>query len=721
MSNPEIELAWQCIEKTGSHLFLTGKAGTGKTTFLRKLKELSPKRMVVVAPTGIAAINAGGVTIHSFFQLSFAPFVPETQFKAKQAIYKFGKDKISIIRSMDLLVIDEISMVRADLLDAVDDVLRRYRDRHKPFGGVQLLMIGDLQQLAPVVKEDEWTLLSKYYDTPYFFGSLALKQTSYITIQLEHVYRQSDTKFLELLNKIRTNELDDEVLNRLNQRYIPGFQPRVEEGYIRLTTHNYQAQRINDSQLKLLPGKSFTFKAEIKGNFPESAYPAEDNLVLKAGAQIMFIKNDLSSEKRFFNGKIGIVTAVDTNYIRVRGKDDNLDFQLEREEWSNSKYTLNDVTKEITEEIEGTFIQYPIRLAWAITIHKSQGLTFEHAIIDASLSFAHGQVYVALSRCKTLEGMVLGSRLNRESVINDETVNEFTRQVENSVPDSSHLDTLMQQYFYDLVCEQFDFTEIKKYFTSLLRIFDEHLYRLYPKQLERFKEHQTRFQNEIEAVSERFRTQYSALIKDMPDYENNPNLQERIKAGAGYFLEKTEDIFLKLLTETHIDTDNKEVKTRYDETFSVLYQLVQVKKGTLEHTAGEGFSVTSYLKKKAYILLSISSGKDKPARNRKSSKKEKAESVTKVEVPSDILYPVLYARLVKWRNREAAKTKLPVYTIVQQKAIMGITNLLPTTTNELERIPYCGKKLIDKHGITLLEIVQTFVRENGINKGDLGI
>lgn len=721
MSNPEIELAWQCIEKTGSHLFLTGKAGTGKTTFLRKLKELSPKRMVVVAPTGIAAINAGGVTIHSFFQLSFAPFVPETQFKAKQAIYKFGKDKISIIRSMDLLVIDEISMVRADLLDAVDDVLRRYRDRHKPFGGVQLLMIGDLQQLAPVVKEDEWTLLSKYYDTPYFFGSLALKQTSYITIQLEHVYRQSDTKFLELLNKIRTNELDDEVLNRLNQRYIPGFQPRVEEGYIRLTTHNYQAQRINDSQLKLLPGKSFTFKAEIKGNFPESAYPAEDNLVLKAGAQIMFIKNDLSSEKRFFNGKIGIVTAVDTNYIRVRGKDDNLDFQLEREEWSNSKYTLNDLTKEITEEIEGTFIQYPIRLAWAITIHKSQGLTFEHAIIDASLSFAHGQVYVALSRCKTLEGMVLGSRLNRESVINDETVDEFTRQVENSVPDSSHLDTLMQQYFYDLVCEQFDFAEIKKYFTSLLRIFDEHLYRLYPKQLERFKEHQTRFQNEIEAVSERFRTQYSTLIKDRTDYQNNPNLQERIKAGAGYFLEKTEDIFLKLLTETHIDTDNKEVKTRYDETFSVLYQLVQVKKGTLEHTAGEGFSVTSYLKKKAYILLSISSGKDKPARSRKSSKKEKSESVTKVEVPSDILYPVLYARLVKWRNREAAKTKLPVYTIVQQKAIMGITNLLPTTTNELERIPYCGKKLIDKHGITLLEIVQTFVKENGINKGDLGI
>ena len=319
-NNPELQLAWQFIENTGTHLFLTGKAGTGKTTFLRRLKEHTPKRMVILAPTGIAAINAGGVTIHSFFQLSFAPFVPETTFNSSQTHYRYSKEKRNIIRSMDLLVIDEISMVRADLLDAVDATLRRYRDREKPFGGVQLLMIGDLQQLAPVVKDNEWELLRKHYETPYFFASHALKETAYMTIELKKVYRQSDTFFLSLLNKIRENKADDEVLNELNRRYQPGFQPQKEEGYIRLTTHNNQAQRVNDCELASLPGKAYHFSAEIEGDFPEYSYPADKLLTIKEGAQIMFLKNDPSSEKRYYNGMIGEVVAVNETGIVVRGK-----------------------------------------------------------------------------------------------------------------------------------------------------------------------------------------------------------------------------------------------------------------------------------------------------------------------------------------------------------------------------------------------------------------
>ena len=377
-NNPELQLAWQFIENTGTHLFLTGKAGTGKTTFLRKLKELSPKRMVVLAPTGIAAINANGGTIHSFFQLSFAPFVPETTFNSAQTHYRFSKEKRNIIRSMDLLVIDEISMVRADLLDAVDAALRRYRNRDKPFGGVQLLMIGDLQQLAPVVKDSEWELLNKYYDTPYFFASRALKQTSYVTIELKKVYRQSDTFFLSLLNKIRENKADDEVLNELNRRCHPGFHPSKEEGYIRLTTHNYQAQQVNDRELASLLGRAYRFRAVVEKNFPEYSYPADEVLILKEGAQIMFLKNDTSPEKKYYNGMIGEVISVDETTIMVCGKGSTNQFRLLPEEWTNCKYVLNEETKEITEEVEGTFKQYPVRLAWAITIHKSQGLTFDN-------------------------------------------------------------------------------------------------------------------------------------------------------------------------------------------------------------------------------------------------------------------------------------------------------------------------------------------------------
>ena len=451
--NPELELAWKFIENTGTNLFLTGKAGTGKTTFLRLLKARSPKRMVVLAPTGIAAINAGGVTIHSFFQLPFAPYVPDTSFSADGSAsyrFRFGKEKINIMRSMDLLVIDEISMVRADLLDAVDHILRRYRDRFKPFGGVQLLMIGDLQQLAPVVKDDEWKLLKNYYDTPYFFSSQALKESQFCSIELMTVYRQNDTTFLDMLNRIRENRCDAALLESLNRRYLPDFSPN-EDGYIQLVTHNYQAQRINNYELEKLPGRTYVFQASIEGKFPEYSYPTEQALELKQGAQVMFVKNDSSGNHRYFNGMIGEVTDISANHIEVRSKEGDEPFALQPEEWANAKYVLDEETKEIKEEVEGVFKQYPLKLAWAITVHKSQGLTFDKAIIDVSGSFAHGQAYVALSRCRTLEGLVLSAPIPARAIISDQAVDAFTRQARESAPDERRFESLKHSYCLELV------------------------------------------------------------------------------------------------------------------------------------------------------------------------------------------------------------------------------------------------------------------------------
>jgi tRNA uridine 5-carbamoylmethylation protein Kti12 len=717
-NNPELQLAWQFIENTGTHLFLTGKAGTGKTTFLRRLKEQTPKRMVILAPTGIAAINAGGVTIHSFFQLSFAPFVPETTFNSSQTHYRFSKEKRNIIRSMDLLVIDEISMVRADLLDAIDSALRRYRDREKPFGGVQLLMIGDLQQLAPVVKENEWEMLKNYYETPYFFASRALRETVYMTIELKTVYRQSDTFFLSLLNKIRENQADDEVLNELNRRYQPGFRPRKEEGYIRLTTHNYQAQKVNDNELASLPGQTYSFRAEIDGTFPEYLYPADEVLTIKAGAQIMFLKNDPSSEKRYYNGMIGEVAAVNDAGMIVRGKDNGDEFQLLPEEWGNYKYVLNEETKEITEEIEGTFRQYPIRLAWAITIHKSQGLTFERAIIDARNSFAHGQTYVALSRCKTLEGMVLESPLRREAIISDSTVDDFTKEVERNKPGNRQLHDMQKAYFFDLLSDLFNFYSLDQAYKRLLRLIDEDLYKLYPKQLVEYKELAPHIKEKIVEVSQRFRNQYTRLINGSDDYAADQGLQERVRSGAGYFRKELEPV-RALFEKTNMPLDNKELRKQLNERLQALDDALWIKESLLEAMMGQPFTVTGYLKLKAKVTLSLeddsSSGSSPKAPKEKRERKGRKErtrssSKAKVEVPTDILYPELYRTLSEWRAAKAREVSLPAYIIMQQKALMGIVNLLPDTPEALEAIPYFGAKGVQKYGLEILGIIREYLK-----------
>ena len=728
--NSELALAWQFIENTGTHLFLTGKAGTGKTTFLRRLKQESPKRMVVLAPTGIAAINAGGVTIHSFFQIPFAPYVPESSFSTNATYrFRFGKEKINIIRSMDLLVIDEISMVRADLLDAVDEMLRRYRDHHKPFGGVQLLMIGDLQQLAPVVKEEEWQMLKKYYDTPYFFSSLALKQTEYCTIELKTVYRQNDGVFLDLLNRIRENHCDSQVLEALNRRCLPGFQPRKEEGYIRLVTHNYQAQLINNYELEQLPGRSYAFRATIDGKFPEYSYPTDEVLELKKGAQVMFVKNDSSGEHRYYNGMIGEVTAVSASSIEVRAKDSGEDFLLQEEEWANAKYVLDEESKEIVEDIEGTFRQFPLKLAWAITIHKSQGLTFERAIIDASSSFAHGQTYVALSRCKTLEGLVLSAPLSARAVISDREVDRFTETARRNEPDEQRFHSLQRAYFHELLTGLFDFQPLEQVLQHYVRLIDEHLYKLYPNQLTAYKEEMERFREKVIKVAQKFGMQYNRLIDAAQNYATDKTLQERIVAGAKYFKKEMEPQYLALIGDHVLATDNKELKKQLSKAKEELNTIFLQKDDLLAYVIENGFHTADFLRQKAVLSIGerVISGKEDlkrrgmletVERNIQERKRQEAKAAA-IQKTSDVLHPELYDRLVEWRNSEASRMGVPVYTVIQQKAILGISNLLPADKAMLIRVPYFGKKGLEKYGDIILEMVHMYRKEKGLAESEL--
>lgn len=600
-NNPELDLAWRLVEQTGANLFLTGKAGTGKTTFLKTLRDNTSKRMVVLAPTGIAAINAGGVTIHSFFQLPLSPYIPGATFdRADKKYFRFSKVKRDIIRTLDLLVIDEISMVRADLLDAIDAVMRRYRDRGKPFGGVQLLMIGDLQQLAPVAKDDEWAMLGTVYATPYFFSSKALALAEYHVIELKTVYRQQDARFISLLNQIRDNNATEDTLAALNSRYIPGFKPDRESDYIRLTTHNYQAQAINDRELSLLPGREYVFNAEISGVFPETSYPADKRLVLKQGAQVMFIKND--PEKRFFNGMIGEVLSLDDRHIVVSGKNGGPSFTLEQGEWTNSKYTLDDKSKEIKETVEGVFRQYPLRLAWAITIHKSQGLTFDHAIIDASHSFAHGQAYVALSRCKTLDGMVLSAPLQREAIISDDVVDAFVDEIGKNTPSESDLSRFHREYIIKLLDELFDFVPLQSYFNLLLRTIDEHFYRKYPRLLDEYKRVGMMF-GELTDVARKFRIQYSRIVNDM-GHGDDSLLHERVRKASKYFFVKAEELDA-LRKKTKIETENAAVKKQFDDRFSTFSDELSLKLSLLKHESADDtvFSTADYLSTKAKCLL----------------------------------------------------------------------------------------------------------------------
>ena len=700
--NQQAQLAWDIIENTNTNIFLTGKAGTGKTTFLRRLKEESSKRIVVVAPTGIAAINAEGVTIHSFFQLSFAPFIPDAQYKLKEQQYRFSKQKIRVIQSIDTLVIDEISMVRADLLDAVDNVLRRFRKNNLPFGGVQMVMIGDLGQLAPVAKDDEWQMLSRYYDTPYFFSSLALKNTRYAIVELKTVYRQSDSHFLELLNRVRDNRADDSVLAALNSRYIPNFQPPVEEGYIRLTTHNFQAQQENDRQLALLPGKPYIYEASITGKYPEMLFPTEQTLTLKEGAQVMFVKNDSSADKAFYNGMLGTVTEINDKNLFVRTKDTGVVIKVEPEQWENTRYEINERTNEITEEVEGTFTQLPVKPAWAITVHKSQGLTFDRAIIDVQRAFTHGQTYVALSRCRTLEGLVLSAPLPMSAIIRDGAVDDYVSRAAEHTPTEGQIDLLRRDYYLSVISELFDFRPLMDVFNRMLDLLMGHFRRSYPKLIIEYKARLGIIKTQLYDVAERFKLQYNQIVISTASYQDDVHLQERLTKGAAYFARTISDIEM-LVKNTDVKTDTPDVKKQVAELLTTLKELVMQKRALLNYVKDEGFSLNEYQHQRAVVFMGKDSQAEKKPVKTKAADKDKAPSA----VPElKVLHPKVLDALTEWRRQRALKAHMPTYCILQQKAIIAIANLLPQDKEALARIPFCGNVKAEKYGDEILAVVK---------------
>ncbi len=694
-TNPALDLAFDHVRLTGRHLFLTGKAGTGKTTFLRSLKERLPKQMVVTAPTGVAAINAGGVTLHSFFQLPFGPLAARDD---DPRHFRFSRDKIAMIRGMDLLVIDEISMVRADLLDAVDGVLRRFRDRRKPFGGVQLLMIGDLQQLSPVAKDHEWDLLRDRYDTPYFFGSRALRETDYACIELTQVYRQQDPRFLDLLNAVRENRLSPDALAELNRRHVPDFSPADADGIITLCTHNAQARRLNDSQLAALPAPAVRFAAEIHGDFPELAYPVDPRIELKIGAQVMFVKNDPSPDKRFFNGRIGRVAAIDGASVRIRCPGDVSDIAVEPMQWDNVKYAIDPGTHRIAETIEGTFRQIPLKLAWAITIHKSQGLTFERAIIDADASFAHGQVYVALSRCKTLEGLFLRTPLRPQSIIADPAVADYARQLPARHPDPARLELDRLTYQRELLVNLFSFHRLRHLLNALLELADLNRASVLPPLVELFGQLHDAAQSDLVAVGEKFILQIDRLLADHPDAETHPALRERLQKAHAYFEEKLLSGILDPLSDADLELDNQTLRRQLLHAREKAATEARIKLAGLRACA-DGFHVHALLAARAAATLDV------PPPAPKSRRKSKA-SAAAIDTTAAPANPALFEALRAWRTEQAATLKVPAYHLFSQKTLYALAAAAPKTPAELATIHGIGPKKLAQHGEALLDLVR---------------
>jgi len=699
-TNPELDLAYDFVQYTNKNVFLTGKAGTGKTTFLHDFKKNTPKRMIVTAPTGVAAINAGGVTLHSFFQMPFGPYVPGSDVHQQAEQRRFSREKINIIRGLDLLVIDEISMVRADLLDGVDAVLRRYKQRHLPFGGVQLLMIGDLHQLSPVVKEHEWELLKPYYDSCYFFSSRALKQTDMLSIELKHIYRQSDAHFIQLLNRVRDNRLSGDTLAALNTRYIPGFKADEKDDYITLTTHNRSADDINNRQMQLLTSKAYTFDANIEGDYPEYSYPTAARLILKKGAQVMFVRNDSSTEKLYFNGKIGKITHIDKHGIIVQCPDDNTEIPVEPVTWDNIKYTVSPGTKEITEEVIGKFCQFPLRPAWAITIHKSQGLTFERAVIDANAAFSPGQVYVALSRCKTFDGMVLSTPISQQAVKTDSTVAQFVDQAGRNPPTREQLHSAKMLYQQNLLLECFDFHSLAFSLRNLTRQLRTNQDLIRFSGSETMGDVEKQVTVEIVSIADKFKRQLSSLFTANQAPQADPVIQERVQKGSRYFSEKLQEGLVKWASNLRFDTDNKEIRQLLNKAFERLQFNLSLKTAALQSGLA-GFSTSAYLNAVAHAQMDFSSRA--PANNQ-----------AREPNPQDLQHPELFEALKAWRANQAREEGVEHYCILHQRVLIQVAQALPNTPEALVRIKGVGKHTAEKYGMQLISIVCEYCRKHDV-------
>lgn len=707
--NPEFAFAMEMVEETDRNLFLTGRAGTGKTTFLKELVRRTAKRMVVLAPTGIAAINAGGSTLHSFFQLPFGLYLPGYNRKNR---FRIGKEKINLMRGIDLMVIDEVSMLRADILDEVSGILKRYRNDHRPFGGVQLLMIGDLQQLAPIVKDEEWEQMKHHYVSPYFFESEALKAAGFLCVELQKIYRQDDVSFIELLEKIRTRCIDQNVLDLLHSRYIPGFNPPEKDGYITLTTHNYQSDRINDGNLSALPGTEQVYEAQVTGSFPETSFPTAAVLRFKPGSQVMFVKNDSSPDHRYYNGRIGFVIRCEENAVWVRCKDELREadeIKVEAEVWENTKYVIDEGTKEIKAETEGSFKQIPLRLAWAVTIHKSQGLTFDKVVIDAGRAFAHGQVYVALSRCRSLEGIVLRSPLTPESIVADNRINDFL-QHSGFRPDVEFLAECKRQYRFDMIRHQFNFSTMRRCLQDLGDLARKVFPELYPRLYNDLLQAIDGFEQDVFDVGERFFVEIDRLRQCDQTYQN-----ERCRKAASYFLQKLENIVQPIIPRLSVEIDNRKEQERLLEKKSELKRLFSEKQNTLRAVCENGFfDISVYLRVKSDRFFE----KEKEV---SSLRKTQGHPLKKEALPKDEILVAghsgrdrtqgedqrLLEALKSWRTAKYKEEEKPAFMILSQKALLGIAESAPQTEEELLAIKGIGRVKAARYGEEILAIVRS--------------
>ena len=582
------ELAYHYVQHTNRCIFLTGKAGTGKTTFLRRLKQECPKQMAVVAPTGVAAINAEGVTIHSLFQLPPQLFIPTDEARRQLfAEMQMRANKQRVLRNLELLVIDEVSMVRADLLDTIDAVLRHFKHRPTiPFGGVQLLVIGDLFQLSPVVREEEWRLLQPFYDGPYFFQARVFRELKPIYIEFEHVYRQTNQEFLSILNEVRNNALTMESLRVLNGRVSdPSDSSDKSDISITLSTHNSKVDAINQREMDALKGKEYTYKATITDTFPESMYPIDEQLILKVGARVMFIKNDSSSDKLYYNGKLGVVTSLSKQAINVLC-DDGTEVNVHNEVWENIRYNADSGSDQVQTEIIGTFTHYPLRLAWAITIHKAQGLTFDQLIIDAEDAFAAGQVYVALSRCRSLDGLTLLTPIPTRALTNAREVLQFTDNQDSLQTIEQNLQPAQKEYLTSLLCALFDFKEHTEQLYALQRMANSMTSLQIPP-----NQYITDLITpllDLHGVGERFQHQ----IRQLMYYDQVDKLQERLQAASQYYVPKIYEL-LKEMSDCPLRSNNQSDSAQLKQSILDIYAALS-RKAYLQAQMAQRVTVEAY-------------------------------------------------------------------------------------------------------------------------------
>lgn len=707
-SNILFQIAADLVNQSSSNIFLTGKAGTGKTTFLKYIREHCSKQMAVVAPTGVAAINAGGVTIHSFFQLPFAPFVPEKHGveKNEEVVSRSGLitrlrltgEKLKVLRQLELLIIDEVSMVRCDTMDAIDTVLRHVRKRPaERFGGVQVLFIGDMFQLPPVIKDAEWKFLAEHYNSPYFFDSLVIREQPPVYIEFDRIYRQSEEIFIRLLNQVRNNEMDEEGMAILEKRFQPAFHREKNDGYIVLTTHNERARDINNRELNNLLEKTVSFKAEINDDFPNNAFPADEVLNLKKGAQVMFIKNDSDRTKRYFNGKIGVVTKFEKEKIYVLCKDEEDEIEVGPETWKNIRYTVNKTNREVDEEELGSFVQYPLRLAWAITIHKSQGLTFEKAIIDAGEAFAAGQVYVALSRCTSLNGMVLQSRIKRGSLYTDDKIIRFSKSCNSPQQLQDELAIGKRNYQARLLINIFDVASALGMLEECSDYLTDHESSFNPESIPWIDQCLLVLQ-QIQVTAIKFKNWLQAQFNQPVLPEENTVLQTKIRDGAAHFIKEIQSA-VTILQQSPVQTDSRIHAKEFNETIKEVLADFSLK-SYLMKSLDQRFDADAWHKSKKsfvapYFNINAYAGS--------SDQKTTSE------------HPQLYQQLKKLRDSICSKKDIPIYMVAGSKSLEEMVSYLPQSADELEEISGFGKSRIESYGQQFLDIIMAYCEDHNLS------